>query len=254
MNRDAPDHAVRIALIDLNGGVPNRAIALLRHKLRGAGLKIVDFDPRVDGRLPNGSVDALLLTGGPGDPLAPEQWRRRLQTSLAASRLPVLGICLGFQVLAAAHGWRLQLVDQPRFGLIGLRPTAAGRRDPLFAGLAPDAVAFEQRHWGARPAPGCRGRPLLLAPDGEVLAIRFGSRSWGTVFHPEADPAVLESWLRDEESVRHKATERGGPDAVLRMQRQLPRLQSTWDTVLDAFLATLRPRGAGVGPRAPWAA
>ena len=157
MNRDAPDHAVRIALIDLNGGVPNRAIALLRHKLRGAGLKIVDFDPRVDGRLPNGSVDALLLTGGPGDPLAPEPWRRRLQTSLAASRLPVLGICLGFQVLAAAHGWRLQLVDQPRFGLIGLRPTAAGRRDRRAAA------------WPSPPPP--RADAARPNPEGGVVVV-----------------------------------------------------------------------------------
>ncbi len=93
--------------------------------------------------------------------------------------LPTLGICFGFELLAAAAGSELRRLTTPREGEF---PLALRVEDPLLAGLS-GAGTFESRAWGVF---GEQGATLARGPEGDVVAARYAPRVVGVIFHPEA--------------------------------------------------------------------
>jgi GMP synthase (glutamine-hydrolysing) len=113
-----------------------------------------------------------------------------IRTALAR-RLPLLGVCLGSQLLAEAAGakvWRLE-VSEIGWKPIGTRTSA--ERDPLFAELGSPAVVFQWHRCTFAVPPGSE----LLA-DNEVgpQAFRLG-QAWGVQFHPEVTAAIVGGWI-----------------------------------------------------------
>ena len=111
--------------------------ALQRH---GATLDVVRLD--LGESLPDvGGYDALLVMGGEMNVYQELEYpwlvaeHHLLQRALAAE-IPVLGICLGGQLLAKALGAPVRLGAAPEVGIVPITLTSAGRRDPLFAGLS----------------------------------------------------------------------------------------------------------------------
>jgi GMP synthase (glutamine-hydrolysing) len=104
--------------------------------------------------------------------------------------MPVLGICLGAQLLARALGSEVRPGEVPEIGFAPVE--IVDPADPLIGGLAPRA---EVLHWH---------RDLFDLPDGAAhlassersacQAFRAGN-AWGVLFHPEADFALVEAWL-----------------------------------------------------------
>jgi GMP synthase-like glutamine amidotransferase len=110
----------------------------------------------------------------------------------------VLGICLGSQLLARAHGGQ-NLVGQAReFGWHQVRLTEAGRMDPVFAAVDPDFPIFEW-HSDTFTLP---ETAVHLATNGTVAnqCFRIGRASYGMQFHFEASRTVVEFWKRDFEA------------------------------------------------------
>ncbi|MFZ4517271.1 MAG: type 1 glutamine amidotransferase [Microthrixaceae bacterium] len=114
-----------------------------------------------------------------------------------AAGVPVLGLCFGGQVLAAALGGSVGRAAHPEVGWCAVEPadpgTAAGRA-ALEAGVV--AGPWLQWHGDAfTPPPGA----LELARTGAgAQAFRLGGHL-GLQFHPEADREVLEAWLIDDD-------------------------------------------------------
>ena len=110
--------------------------------------------------------------------------------------LPVLGICLGAQLLARALGAAVRPGAQKE---IGFAPVEVhDPADPVLGALAPTT---EVLHW--------HGDVFDLPPDATSLAssaltehqaFRRGN-SWGVLFHPEMDFALLEAWLAVPEMI-----------------------------------------------------
>ncbi|MGW0805856.1 type 1 glutamine amidotransferase [Nonomuraea sp. NPDC002799] len=143
--------------------------------------------------------DAMIMLGGgylPGDDdRAP--WlagARRLVGQALAEGVPLLGICLGGQMLAEVAGGEVTGdAGAPENGSLPLmiRPEAAA--DPLFHGL-PAVVPAVEHHKDA----------ITRLPDGAVWlaqtgacpyqAFRMGERAWGVQFHPEVLPARIRAW------------------------------------------------------------
>ena len=194
--------------------------------LRDAGATLDERDLRRGDPLPAlDEVDGIVTLGG-------EQSVRELarydylvaETALlreaVARELPVLGICLGSQLLAHALGGSVRRASRRSVEWRSLRPTEEGATDPLVSALDLPVPAL---HWNEDVFSLPPGAVELLEAPGEgVEAFRAGARAWGFQFHPDADAANLNSWYAHaewiEEAGLSEAQARAADDA--HMERQ----------------------------------
>ena len=141
--------------------------------------------------------DATLVFGGAMhvDQEAEHPWlaaEKALLAELAARDAPVLGVCLGAQLMAEAAGGSARPSSSPEIGWreVGLEAHAGG--DPLL-GLAPSHfTAFEWHSYEIEAPPGA----LVLAhSDCCLQAFRTGTRSWGIQFHAEVTADIVTDWI-----------------------------------------------------------
>ncbi|MEW6752809.1 MAG: type 1 glutamine amidotransferase [Candidatus Latescibacterota bacterium] len=106
--------------------------------------------------------------------------------------VPVLGVCLGSQLLAAALGGRVERGSTPEVGLGEVRLTEDGRRDPVLGRAGPTVRVV---HWHEDtfeiPRGGVRLAESALYPN---QAFRIGTRAYGFQFHVEVDRALATAW------------------------------------------------------------
>lgn len=225
-----------VALIDLNAQRANHSVPILSSMIEAAGGRVVRFEPRVEGGLPGPRFAAYLLTGGPGSPLEDAPWRAQLVSAIRQWRQPSMGVCMGFQMLAQAHGWPVQALPQPRLGVYPLRRTEAGRHDPLLHSLPEDAVAFEQRRFGVFAPALVQQRVLARGDAGDVIAARLAPHAAGVIFHPEADPHLVARLWSEDSPVRRAVLEQHGPARLAEMGALIPQLGAVFHTILPGFL------------------
>lgn len=156
---------------------------------------------------------------------------------------PVLGICLGAQLMARALGARVYPGPHKEIGWYWLNQTPAGRSDPLFSHLDPFFLVFQ---W--------HGETFDL-PSGAVClagnrpyphqAFRFGARAYGLQFHLELDLALLKSWLSSWEDEIGEARPQPitAPDILRDGAIYLERLQEQARRWLTAYLSLILAEG-----------
>ncbi|MFB4275639.1 type 1 glutamine amidotransferase [Nonomuraea sp. MTCD27] len=146
--------------------------------------------------------DAMIMLGGgylPGDDDRAPWLRdaRRLMGQALAEGVPLLGICLGGQMLAQVAGGEVTGdTGAPENGSLPLtiRPEAAA--DPLFHGLPPVVPAIEHHKDAITRLPA--GAVHLAETERcPYQAFRMGERAWGVQFHPEVRPARIREWRAD---------------------------------------------------------
>jgi len=148
---------------------------------------------------PLDGYDAVLVFGGTmhADQEAWHPWLREetvwLQQRIAA-RTPVLGICLGVQLLARAAGSWVGPLPEPEIGWCGVELTDAGAADPV-VGALPRRFDALQWHYYTHGLP--VGAVELARSDACTQAFRLGDACWGVQFHPEVTGPQLEGWLTD---------------------------------------------------------
>jgi GMP synthase (glutamine-hydrolysing) len=168
--------------------------------LRAAG---VELDERF---LPDGDeppaledVDGVLSFGGDqsvrdiaADPVLTAE--AELLRDAVGRGLPVLGVCLGAQLLAHALGGSVARLPKRMVAWTPIEPLPAAAGDPVIGSLPSGSFALHWNEDGFEPPPGAV--ELLRRPGGTAEAFRFGDRAWGVQFHPEVDPENLEGWYR----------------------------------------------------------
>jgi GMP synthase (glutamine-hydrolysing) len=114
---------------------------------------------------------------------------------LLRSGTPVLGVCLGVQLLARAAGaWVGPLAGGPEIGWYRVDLTEAGAADPVLGALPRSFEALQWHHYTyGLPA----GAVELARSDACTQAFRLGDACWGVQFHPEVTAAQVESWIVD---------------------------------------------------------
>jgi GMP synthase-like glutamine amidotransferase len=206
-------------------------LGLLGDWLPAAGLELEVVCPYAGGRLPDRlRHDALIVLGGSQsatDDTPVTHAELDLLRDAATGSRPVLGVCLGGQLLARATGGQVATGEHgPEIGARLVRKADAAAGDPVFGGLPflPDVVEW---HWDAITAlpPGA----VLLAA-GAVYphqAFRLGEHAYGLQFHVEPTLAMLARWAAEDGlDPQLIAEEFAGLD-----------LEATWRAPLEAFAA-----------------
>ena len=142
-------------------------------------------------------IDAIVSLGGTAHPDQDhaEPWLAAeldlLEEALDLG-VPILGVCLGGQLLARAAGGQIGKVETPevaRFADVGVLPDAAD--DLLLAGLPRPFFGFEWHWYGFRAPPGAT---LLAQNESTHQAFRVQNRAWGLQFHIEVTAETLREW------------------------------------------------------------
>lgn len=157
----------------------------------------------------------LLVLGGTMSAVDPDQhpWMGPEQSLLAAAveaDVPVLGVCLGAQLLGIALGGAVVRRPAAEVAVCALTRTDVGRNDPVVGGWPDGVPGLFSHHDEVAPLPP-GAEPLLRGGDG-VAAWRRGS-AVAVQFHPEVDAATLAAWIADP--VLGELLAPAGPDALL---------------------------------------
>ncbi|MEW6595742.1 MAG: glutamine amidotransferase [Thermodesulfobacteriota bacterium] len=144
--------------------------------------------------------------------------------ALVTMRIPLLGVCYGHQLLAAAMGGRVDYHPQgPEIGTVAVELLPAAADDPLFAGLP-----------STFPAHAFHSQSVLSLPPGATLlarnhfeprhGFRIGECAWGVQFHPEYTQAVMAAEIAadSEQLIADGLT----PSALLATVRECPEAHS----------------------------
>lgn len=164
-----------------------------------------------------GDADAVVILGGPisanDDADYPFLRDEFALVATAMERdLPLLGICLGAQVIARVLGCLVAQMPEPEIGFAPIAVTEAGVRTP-FAPFA-QAPAF---HWhGEQVRPGAGMRVLATSQEGAVTQVfAVGTRVLGVQCHLEFPLVDLPLWLVGHS---HELASHGIRPATLRDQ------------------------------------
>lgn len=112
---------------------------------------------------------------------------------LLADGMPLLGVCLGGQLLAKALDAPVRRMPSPEVGWFAVTLTPEAADDPIFGGL-PERFSSFQWHSYAFELPA--GAVPLARNDRCLQAFRAGESAWGIQFHAEVTGAAAEEWAR----------------------------------------------------------
>jgi GMP synthase (glutamine-hydrolysing) len=185
-----------------------RLLTITHHDWAGAGVfgeaagaELIDWTPPSEEPPPAlEGIDAAMVFGGAMhlDQEDRHSWLRvekELIRELLERRTPLLGVCLGCQLLAEAAGARPHRAAAPEIGWRRVDVTDAGRADPLIGPLAPSFEVFLWHSYEALLPPGA---VALARNPAHLQAFRVDSRpAWGVQFHAEVTAGDLRSWLDD---------------------------------------------------------
>ena len=184
------------------------------------GLDVHTVKPLAGQALPDhDQVAGAVVMGGPMNvddvDVHPELPSEREWLAEALRRdTPLLGICLGAQLLARALGGEVRAGKEPELGYAPVE--ILDPDDPILGALAPSTTVL---HWHGDVFDLPEGAEHLARSERtEVQAFRHGN-AWGVLFHPESDFALLEAWLAVPEMV-HEACVALGDDGAAALPAQ----------------------------------
>jgi GMP synthase (glutamine-hydrolysing) len=170
--------------------------ALIR--ARGHRVRFHNFERHPDAQPVVDRYRGLIVLGGPMN-VEDLHHRSHLKTELVAIERaleqgkPVLGICLGAQLLAHVLGAPVRRHVQPEIGWYDLYTTDAGRQDAVLGPLGASTPVFEwHRYTYDLPRSAVQ---LARTATCEQQAFRWNDTAYGFQFHLEADAALIERWL-----------------------------------------------------------
>jgi GMP synthase (glutamine-hydrolysing) len=204
-----------------DAGPPMRALAIVHQRdagpgvfaeeMRDRGVQLDQWPLAERGTAPPTAIadyDAVLTFGGAmhADQEDRHPWLRFEKDFLAAmleDGMPLLAVCLGSQLLAAAAGGTARRASEPEIGWYEVEVQDAARDDPVIGPLAPAFTAFQWHSYEAIPP---AEATILASSPVCPQAYRIGERAWGIQFHAEVSERDGLHWIddyrADEDAVR----------------------------------------------------
>jgi GMP synthase-like glutamine amidotransferase len=190
---------MRILVIE---NYPKTTLGLVGRALSEAGAELSTVRTHLGESLPaaHTGFDALVMLGGAQDALDDANHpylkdEAALARAFGEADKAVLGICLGAQILARAHGAENILGRPIEFGWHEVRATEAGESDPVLKAIGRAAPTF---HWHLDTftlPPGAVH--LATSAQTDMQAFRIGRASYGIQFHFEAGTELVTTWTSD---------------------------------------------------------
>jgi GMP synthase (glutamine-hydrolysing) len=175
---------------------------------------------------PPHSYDAVLIFGGGMhvDQESRHPWLRdedALLRDLAARGVPMLGVCLGAQLIAKALGARVGAMPAPQIGWFDVEQTPEAVDDPIFGDLPRRFPSFQWHSYAFELPPNA----VPLASDPSCLqAYRAGENAWGIQFHAEVTKDSVEEWFRSSKPP-------DAPVALPALQRETEEKIAAWNEI-----------------------
>jgi GMP synthase (glutamine-hydrolysing) len=175
------------------GGVFEETVERAGHRLDRWSVPVAAAPARAE------EYDAVLVFGGAMHPdedarldwLEPEvDWLR----DAVRADVPLLGVCLGAQLIARAAGAGVGRAEESEVGWLAVELTEAGRTDPVLGALPPRFEAFQWHHYTfVVPDGGAELAASSACPQAFVVG---GAR--GIQFHAEVTREIVESWVAQD--------------------------------------------------------
>jgi GMP synthase (glutamine-hydrolysing) len=178
----------------------NAAAGVFAEPALAAGHELVEWLPHKEPRPPCDGFGAAMVFGGSMNVDEEEEhpWlhdEKRFLRELLDRGTPLLGICLGSQLVAEAAGGTVRRAATPEIGWHEVELTPEGEADELLGVLPERFESFQYHHYEWLLPP---GGVTLARSELALQAFRLGERPvWGLQFHPEVTEPDLGSWLDD---------------------------------------------------------
>jgi GMP synthase (glutamine-hydrolysing) len=184
-----------------------------------------------------GEAGGLIVMGGPMGVYEQDRYPHlrdeiRLVEAALKAEIPILGVCLGSQLLASVLGAQIRKADQKEIGWHDLRLTDSAASDRLFAGLPNSVTVF---HW--------HGDVFDLPKDATSLAksqltehqaFRFGDHVYGLLFHLEVTETMVKEMVDTfADEVREAGAD--GAAIVAKASEHLPALHKFGETIFSRW-------------------
>jgi GMP synthase (glutamine-hydrolysing) len=150
---------------------------------------------------PAPSYDAIMVFGGSMHPDedALHPWLAREEEFLRealAEDVPVVGVCLGAQMLARSAGASVRPAPAPEIGWFDVELTPAGLDDSVLRVLPERTETFQ---WHSYTFDVPDGGTELARSELCAQAFRVGGRAWAMQFHAEVTLSMVEAWVAEED-------------------------------------------------------
>ncbi|GAB4515470.1 MAG: GMP synthase [Phycisphaerales bacterium] len=150
-------------------------------------------------------VDGVVSLGGPQQVDEKHAWIGPELDFLREAHersLPVVGVCLGAQMIAQALGGEVGASDEPEIGFFDVTIDQRAHTDTMLAGIAWTSPQFQRHSYEVKsPPPGAR--VLSSSRRCKVQAFACGLRTYAFQYHFEADRAIIDDLTRDAKTQLH---------------------------------------------------
>ena len=223
---------------------PSETLGTIENALRARGIGVHYIETRAGKPVPEemeGKV-GLIVMGGPMGVYEQAKYpflhdeMRLIESALKIGR-PVLGVCLGSQLLAATLGAEVKKGERKELGWHAVKLSEAAAQDPLFSGVPSEFCPF---HWhGDVFALPKQAVALASSRQTPCQAFRYGQNAYGILFHLEVTREQIAQMLLD---FADELREAGGEASEITEQipRRLPVIEEIAGGVFDRWASLLR--------------
>jgi len=196
-----------------------------------------DFQPSLD------KYNGLIILGGYMGVYEADKYKHikvemQLIESALKKEIPILGICLGAQMLAHALGSDVRKSPKKEMGWYDVHLTNEGQQDPLFNHFQKREKIF-QMHGDTFDIPKSATH-LAYSEICQAQAFRYNDKAYGLQFHLEVDQAMVTRWLKapanqklmESENITAETIE---TDTAKYMEHSLNLSQQTFGKFIDIF-------------------